>query len=444
MRKVLIITYWYPPKRAIGSLRAAKWAKYLPDFGWEPVVVTVAPRTDLYTRHGTLPDELRCGRVYRTRDLSLNEFLYTLGNRFSGPRVSKTGSAPSKRRTHSAWKQGMYRLGYALYEQVLCFPDEAWPWLLEYTKFEAIARKEQPDVLLSSSPPNTTHLMASRLSRRLGLPWVADFRDLWTQNHVLRRFFLLRPLEVLLEKRTMKPASALITVSEPLKTQLERLHGKPVYVIPNGFDPEDFPKEHVLSDPQGPLRIVYTGLIYPGKRDPSPLFAALQMLLDRREIQPNEVQIEFYGRRLHLVEDLLRLYPSVRPLVRLKGEVPYRESLRAQRAADVLLLLEWTDPQAQGVYTGKVFEYLGAKRPILFIGPVGGVIEKLLKETQAGVHVQSAEEIVPWLLRWLEEKRRLGSPVFMGQEDAIRRYTRREQTRKLAEVLSRALGSKDK
>jgi len=444
--KVLIISYWYPPKRTIGALRLAKWVKYLPDFGWEPVVVTVAPRTNLYTRHGTLPDEVRCGRVYRTRDLSLNELLYAFGERFVDQVVGQR--MPHDMGLHDSrqgWlffslRKKIYGFGYMVYKHLICFPDEVWPWLLEYPKIEAIARKEQPDVLLSSSLPNTSHLIASWLSQNLGIPWVADFRDLWTQNHVFRRILPLHSLEVILEKKTLKPAVTLITVSEPLKAQLENLHGKPVYVIPNGFDPDDFPDETACFNPTWPLRIVYTGLIYPKHRDPSPLFAALQTLLDKGEIQAGEMQIDFYGRRLHVIRDLLERYPSVRPLVRLKGEVPYREALLAQCSADVLLLLEWTDPKAQGVYTGKVFEYLGARRPILSIGPAGGVIEKLLKETQAGVHVQSAEEIVPWLLRWLEEKRRLGYPSFTGKTEAIQRYTRWEQTRRLAEVLSKALG----
>ncbi len=441
MRKVLIVTYWYPPKRTIGALRPAKWAKYLPEFGWEPIVVTVEPHSDLYTRHGTLADELRQGRVYRTRDLSLNELLYATRalspvRKFARALSSAPENNPEGRLKSRNPLGRLGHLAYWVYKQFICFPDEAVPWLLEYPRIERIAREERPEVILSSSLPNTSHLIASLLSRRLAIPWVADFRDLWSQNHVLPRNVLLRWIEVILEKKTVEPAAGLITVSEPLKCQLEQLHGKPTYVIPNGFDPEDFPNEPPPSDPSRPLRIVYTGSVYPVHRDPRPLFAALQMMLKEGKIRSGDVQIDFYGRRLNVVWSLLESYPDVRPMVRLKGEVPYEEALKAQVSADVLLLLEWTDPKAKGVYTGKVFEYLGAKRPILSVGPAEGVIAELLRETKAGVHVQRAEEILPWLSRWLDEKRAFGRPRWLGDPEVVGRYSRREQARYLAEVLS--------
>lgn len=432
MNKVMIITYWYPPKKTIGTLRLSKWVKYLPEFGWKTVVVTVKPLSDLYTRYGTLPDEMKQGRVYRTRDRSLNELIYYLSKHL--PFKSASEELTQKNRGRNFL---FNRFAYWIYRQFICFPDECWPWLLEYRQIEHIAQKEQPDVLLSSSLPNTCHVLASLLNRKFNIPWVADFRDLWTQNHIFRRILPLRYLEILLERHTLKYAIALITVSEALKTQLEKLHKKPTYVIPNGFDPDDFSKNSSGPSREGPLVIVYTGSIYPEKRDPTPLFEAMHILLQRREINPSDIRIDFFGRRLETIQNLLERYPNIRPMVRLMGEVPYKDSLQIQRTADVLLLLEWTDPQARGVYTGKVFEYLGAGRPILSIGPKKGVIEALLKETQAGVHVQSATEILPLLKHWLKEKRLLGSPRFIGVQEAIQRYSRREQARQLAEVLDK-------
>jgi len=130
MPKVLIIAYWYPPKQTIGALRPAKWVKYLPDFGWDPVVITVSPRTDRYTKYGSLQEGPTAGRIYRTRDLSLNELLHSLSRR-ELPNHSATPqptanpvtstSLPSKLRRFA------HRFAYAFYKSVLCFPDEAWP-----------------------------------------------------------------------------------------------------------------------------------------------------------------------------------------------------------------------------------------------------------------------------------------------------------------------------
>jgi len=439
MNKVLLLTYWYPPKQAIGALRLAKWAKYLPEFGWEPVVITVQPRSTLYTQHGALPDELRVGRVYRTRDWSLNEILFALTTRF---RRRRTTSAQQPSSSASplpvAWRRMLTRLGYAFYKQVLCFPDEVWPWLFEYATIEAIARQEQPAVVVSSSLPNTTHLLAARLARRLRLPWIADFRDLWTQNHVFRRLEPLYTWERLLEQRTLRYAAALVTVSEPLREQLAWLHAKPVYVITNGFDPSDYPQPQIppSSSPEAPLQVLYTGRIYPGKRDPTPLFQALATLRQQGNIAAEDVKVLFYGHRLEVVRQLLQPFPEVEPMVELHAPVPHKEALRLQQQADVLLLLEWVDPRAKGVYTGKIFEYLGARRPILSIGYKEGVIARLLQETGAGVQVAQAKEIEPWIRQWLTEKRREGRPRWRGSEHSLRPYTRREQTRQLADLLA--------
>ena len=439
-RKILIISYWYPPLRAISSLRIGKFAKYLSDFGWEPIVITVKPINVRFTRIDRLPDERRWGRVYRTRDLSFLGISYTIASRlrfFKNTTNQGTKNVLGSVRSTVNFKKSLFNAVLWAYKQFICFPDEVILWLLEYPKIEHIVRKERPDVIFSSSLPNTCHIIASRLSKKLHIPWVADFRDLWTQNHVFRRAFPLRSIEVWLERRTLKPATALITVSAPLKAQLKELHHKPVYAITNGYDPDDFPKKVASSTPHGPLIIIYTGTIYYKKQDPGPLFAALQDLLTSGEVKPEDVRVDFYGQQLDIVWEIVKVYKEVRPMVHVKGEVTYQQALQLQSSADVLLLLEWTDPHAQGVYTGKVFEYLGANRPILSIGPPGGVIEKLLEKTRAGIHLQSAEEIRPWIQRWLEEKRQLGKPSFGERpRQAIQQFTRREQTKKLAEILN--------
>ncbi len=433
MHRVLLLAYWYPPKQAIGSLRLAKWAKYLPDFDWEPVIVTVQAQSELYTRHGILKDEVKQGRVYRTRDRSLNEMFYSLR---SPKKTQKEDTSFSS----SPSSKFIFKLGYSVYKHILCFPDEVWPWLFDYSEIAAIAKKENIDIILSSSLPNTAHIIASRLARDMHLPWVADFRDLWTQNHVFRRIKPLYTLEQCLERRVLREASALITVSEPLRDNLIRLHNKPGYVIMNGFDPSDFDSISSFGDDRSaPLRILYTGRIYPKKQDPTPLFKALESLLKQGSLHAKDVKVVFYGPMVQIAKELVSSFPEVAPLIEIHNPVPYQESLRLQKEADVLLLLEWKDPSVKGVYTGKVFEYLGARRPILSIGYKKGILGDLLGKTQAGFHVENSKEIESLILRWLKEKRKYARPLWTGEEKELQQYTRREQTRQLANILNKVV-----
>jgi glycosyltransferase involved in cell wall biosynthesis len=191
-------------------------------------------------------------------------------------------------------------------------------------------------------------------------------------------------LERYIETKTLSRAAVLVTVSEPLKCKLQQLHNKPVAVVLNGYDPADYPNYTTEPSSHLPLRIVYTGRIYPGKQDPTPLLSALERLLQSGRISMSEVRVDFYGPNPHAMHGVAKHFPIVRPMLRIHGEVSHTEALALQTAADALLLLAWTNPHEKSLYTGKVFEYLGARRPILAIGPRGGVLDELFEETRPG------------------------------------------------------------
>jgi glycosyltransferase involved in cell wall biosynthesis len=309
-----------------------------------------------------------------------------------------------------------------------------------------IIEKERPDLIFSSSLPNTVHWMASLLCRKHKIPWVADFRDLWTQNPYLERVQFLKGLEEKFEKRLLRTASAMITISEGLQQELQSRYSQEVFVIPNGFDRDDFQESEKRNSSDGAnsanskFIITFTGTIYPGKRDPSALFEALLLLLKERELSKNDIEVRFYGRKQEFIRSLLEgRFQELNEIVKLLGEVPREQALEAQQQSTILLLLEWTDPRAQGVYTGKVFEYLAAEKPILSIGPPGGVLEELLARTKAGLQETEANKIVVMLQRWLGEFRKNGKLSYQGDRAEIENYSRRGQTKMLAEVFERVL-----
>jgi len=198
------------------------------------------------------------------------------------------------------------------------------------------------------------------------------------------------------------------------------------------------PAQAPAPAPEGaPFTLVHTGLLYPGTRDPRILFAALRPLVADGTISPGDLVVRFLGRNLEIAGRSLQEFPEVSPFVELAGEVSYEESLRQQSRATALLLLEWPDPRAKGVLTGKLFEYLGTGKPVLAVAPRSGEIDRVLGDTAGGAVVTNAAEAEVLLRRWIHAYRSEGTAATGPDRARLSRYTRREQTRALAEVLDR-------
>ncbi len=413
MRKVLIITFYFDGKQEFAS--AQPWRptrmqglfRYLPAAGWQPTVLTAAnPEIAHHDENVVRSEYIRPGGVA----------VQPLRNRIEKNRHLMR----------------LVRLG----TDFVFYPDEFGLWrenafkdgthLLESGEFDAI---------ISSSRPVSAHLIAHQLKEKYGVPWIADLRDLWTQNHYYpdshTRLRIL--LERRLERKTLAAADALTTVSEPLAETLKRFHTDArVYSIPNGFDPELMAHDTPVD---GTFRIVYTGHLYQGKRDPELLFAAARALVDAGEVDAGDLRIDFYGFDadwLHRAVEKHRL----QDVVRIRGLVPRGEAVEEQRKAQLLLLLTWNDPEEKGVYTGKLFEYLAAQRPILSMGyEDGGVVKELLDRTKAGVHVSRAEDLKAALRRAYGEYKARGIVAYHGRLPEIRKYSHEEMAKKFAAVL---------
>lgn len=434
MKRVLIVSYRFPPQPYIGSLRAGKFAKYLPEFGWEPIILTV----DLERNDGLLPEELTTGSVIRTRDFDFtNELkklfkinpaksIFNMEERTSITRPTKIQSIKTTAIKYLLW----------MINQFLCFPDPKIGWYyIVKKKYTEVLKDHEIDILFTSSLPNTVHLIGRYLKENLDVPWVADFRDLWTQSHISRRIYPLWKIEQKIEKGVLSSCDAMTTVSKPLAEQLRTFHGKPVTVITNGFDEDDYNYESMKKkNEDGKLRIVYTGKIYPYKRDPSFLFSAVKNLLSEGFLRKGELKIDFYGRDLSWAKQI-SYKMDMEESVSFHGMVSYRESIQKQMEADILLLLEWTDEQAKGVYTGKIFEYLWAKKPIIAIGPKGGVVDELLRETGSGSLVTSVDETKKILKTWIAAFRQRGVFPYEGNDELIlSKYSRRSKAKELAQI----------
>jgi hypothetical protein len=297
----------------------------------------------------------------------------------------------------------------------------------------------KPDVVFASAPPFTALMIGRRLARQAGVPWIAEYRDRFLEDPYSHRSWFARRRDAWLENHWLRGVAGLVTVSEPWAEEYRARLGLPVATVFNGFDPDDFPAEYPrrATDP-AVLRIVYTGVLYTDRRDPSPLFAALARMPER-----DAVRVEFYGADPASLRAMAERHGVV-DHVGINGRVPYVESIDVQMNADVLLLLQWNDPLERGNVPGKLFEYLGARRPVLGLGVEDGVPARILRERDAGVVVNDPAAIARHLRAWIAEKRDKGCiPLLpMAARDGLARDEQYAATeRMMREAIERARGN---
>jgi glycosyltransferase involved in cell wall biosynthesis len=415
-KKVLIIVHL--PR---ASPRVAGMVKYLPEFGWQPIILTGTT-----TQYKDLP-----ARIIET---PYRNALGRLGNLFKF-KPDEDIRRQIKDNLNITSRKSILDLFLNFASEVINYPclDKNWkPYAIESGR--KLLQNERIDALFSSSPPVISHLIAGQLKTEFKMPWLADLRDLWSQNANYSYSRVRRALDRRLEIRTLAKADALITVSEPLAEKLRILHkGEPVHAVTSGFDPAQ------VNDPPSALSpkftLTYTGTIYAGKQDPTKLFIALQGLLSDGTINPHDIEVKFYGPILAWLQREIKQF-ALSDIVEQCGIVTQSVSLEKQREAHVLLLLGWDDPREMGLYSGKLFEYLSARRPVLATGGVtGSVVDLLLKETGTGIQAVSVESIKSALSQFYREYKEKGTTRYHGNTSKLDKYTHHEMARRFAELL---------
>ncbi|MBT3508726.1 MAG: glycosyltransferase family 4 protein [Nitrospina sp.] len=421
--KILFITYHFPPYNSVGAVRTSKTAKYLVEAGHEVKVLTCGNQL--------LPDSLSLEipekNVEYTPWFNINSPVsYVLGGT---KQISTKGYVPSIRYFAGC----TYFLG-TFYRNLLNFPDGQIGWFPFAKRFgNQLIHRWKPDLIFGSAIPNTALLVASTLSKKHNIPWVAELRDLWVDNHQWVRPAWRHFFEKKLERHVLSSASGLVTVSSPLAEILQSKYSQPCEIITNGFDPDDYPDSPKVPSSNGVVHLVHTGQLFNHWRDPSPLFSALELMGDEAE----KVRVHFFGRYLNLVREMAMKH-NVSHLVQTHEPVSHIEALRIQSEADILLLIPGAGNKNNGVFTTKLFEYLGARRPILCVGDDGGVASNLIQGRGAGITFNEPEGIARQMRQWIKQKHDKGGiphlPSTVGEG-----YSRKEQTDKLIRFLESCL-----
>ncbi len=418
MRRVLMISYHYYPRNDSALQRVAGFYKYLPNFGWEPWVL--CPRwtsNNCEVYDAGLEPLLAGSRMAGLVPYSRSSYRGRWGRFRYVLRMLRDPAALASR-VSSVWLDcRLFRSPEELYFGSIRTLKRS----LAHAKFDAI---------WATFPPAAPLAVAAWARKKYGIPWVADFRDIIDQLSMIMPARLRRRLQRR-EESILGSASQIITISPPLADVLRSRHGDRVGVITNGFDPDDFRSD--LYGPSHQLRILYMGRLLGNLRNPRFLFEALEHMAQGGELRDGEVDLSFYGPTEDELRPLLRGLPRASVMVRVMPWVPHCESVRLQQQADILLQLAVN--VEHGVLTGKLFEYLGARRPILCVPGDGNGLDAILKETQTGVSCNSPAEVVQQLRQWLAEWRRTHFVPYVGRPDRIARYSRQLLAQQLARVL---------
>lgn len=419
MRKVLLISWMFLEKEAIGSIRLHGLAKYLPEFGWEPVILTKKVSGKSEPAYNVIET------FYQDKRKILKNFF---GFKAGESVIDQLGLPTHKN------KKSLIEYIYNMWREIFCYPEVETSWF----KHAIVAGKnlledEKFDALISSSPSVTSHLIAKKLKYKYQVPWIADFRDLWTQNHYYAHTKIRTLVERKLEIKTLAMADALVTISPYLAEKLKELHKMNVYSITNGFSDEgtnNFPVR--LTDK---FTITYTGILYQSKRDPIKLFQTINELFEKKVINPNDIEIRFYGHKESWLEEEIKSFKLER-IARMYGTVDRMTALNKQRESQLLLLLLWDHPEEKNVATGKLFDYLGSKRPILGIGGYKGFVDEIMNETNTGIFATSLDEIKNYLVNSYNEWKKNGQVSYHGNISNINKYSQREMAKKFSEILN--------
>ena len=423
MKKVLIVTYYWPPAGGPGVQRWLKFVKYLRDFGMEPIVYV--PENPHYPiEDSTLEREV-------PKDIKiLKQPLfepYGLAKLFSSKKTKRISSGIIQTKNQSIaekfmlWVRGNFFI-----------PDARKFWVKPSVAYlNSVIDEEQIQTVITTGPPHSVHLIGHQLKNAKSVKWVADFRDPWTSIGYHKKLKLTKASQKKhknLEREVLKGADQIVVTSATTKKEFETLTSKPIEVITNGYDVG--PAVEYSLDRN--FTISHIGSLLTG-RNPINLWKTLSRLASEDPVFRADLQLEFMGVVSKDVMD--SMYKNeLGPYIKMRGYGTHTDAQRRQRQSQVLLLVEIDSQETKGIIPGKLFEYMAAKRPILAIGPKDWEVGQLIEETNSGVvfDYQDKDVLRNQILKWYAEfkKNRLVCP-----SKNIEQYSRQNLTAHLAQLL---------
>jgi len=425
-KKLLIITYYFPPAGGPGVQRWLKFVKYLPEFDIQPIVYI--PENPTYP----IVDEGLVKEISDKVIILKNKIWepYQLASIFSKNKTKKISSGifPHKKKQTFLDKTFLWIRGN------LFIPDARVFWVKPSVSYlEKYIKENNIDTIVTSGPPHSLHLIGLELQQKLSVKWFADFRDPWTTigyHKALRLSSYAEKKHKNLEHKVLNSADEIIVTSKTTKTEFEAITNKPITVITNGYDVETVDKQTLDSK----FTLAHIGSFL-SDRNPAFLWEVLVELLQEVPEFKTHLEIKLIGAVSQEVLDALN-ENQLNDYLNLVGYVSHKEAVEHQRKSQVLLLIEINSDDTKSIIPGKLFEYMVSNRPIIAIGPEGSDFADIVTQTNTGVFFDYSEKaklksvILDFYNQFLEGK-------LQANGVGLQQYSRKNLTKQLAQLIKK-------
>lgn len=427
MKKVLIITYYWPPSGGGGVMRWLKMSKFLPEFGWQPIIYTPENPDSSVVDESLLNEihpeiiELKTP-IWEPYDVYRKLTGKKHGTKFKAGYISEASSGDWKSKL-SVFVRGNFMI-----------PDPRKFWIKPSIKYlSKYLQDNKVDAMVSTGPPHSMHLIALGLKRKFDIPWIADFRDPWTQIDFYNKLRLTNWADKKhhkLEKKVLTKADHVVTVSPGCAADLESLTDKKVEIIFNGYDPDDYDFNKTELDKT--FTITHFGA-FNKDRNPDSLWLSLKTLSEKDTEFEKQLRIQLIGQTDESVLKSIHSNNLNKNLI-LTDHLPHKEGLLKLSKSQVLFLPLNDAPNVKGILPGKMYEYIALKRPILAIGPTNADYAKIITETKSGeVHnFNDVDGITNTLKKFFNMYQKNDLQI---KSDSFEKYSRKNQAKRFIDLV---------
>ena len=423
-KKLLIITYYWPPAGGPGVQRWLKFVKYLPDFGIQPIVYI--PENPTYP----IVDEKLVKDVSESAIILKQKIFepYQLASFLSKNKTKKisSGIIPNQKKQSFLDKTFLWIRGN------LFIPDARVFWVKPSVAYlEKYIREHNIDTIVTSGPPHSLHLIGLELKEKLNVKWFADFRDPWTTigyHKSLRLSDYAAKKHKALEHQVLNTADTIIVTSKTTKTEFQAITKKPIAVITNGYDTENVEKQTLDTK----FSLAHIGSFL-SERNPLILWESLVELINEVPNFGSNLEIKLIGAVSQEVLETISQF-GLNPHLNNLGYVSHKEAIAHQRKSQVLLLIEINSEDTKSIIPGKLFEYMVSGRPIIAIGPKDSDFAEIITTTNTGVFFEYSEKmklksvILDFYNQFLEGK-------LQSNGVGLQHYSRKNLTKELAQLI---------
>ena len=430
MKRVLIITYYWPPSGGGGVQRWVKFVKYLRQTNWEPIVFTPENPERPSLDSSLLVDIPSDIQVIKNNIWEPYQIYKKFTGRKKSDKIQTAFLSENKSTTGFLERVSIWIRGN------LFIPDARKFWIKPSVKILLEFLKQNPvDVIVTTGPPHSAHMIGLSLKRSLGIPWLADFRDPWTNIDYYKDLKLGKRADKIhhnLERQILEKADEVVVISPGMAREFNEIVPKEYKVIPNGYDAEDLKSKKSGSQAVGKFSLAHIGSLTK-TRNPINLWKAIKKLVDENSEFATDLEIHNIGKLDINVANSLKLI-GLEKYLRQTDYLPHDKVISEQQNATLLLLLINDTPNAKLILTGKIFEYLVSGTPIICIAPLDGDAAHVINETSCG-RAYSFTEIDKLKADIHDYYLKFKKGIVESDCRDIEKYERKKLTVKLAEVL---------